>query len=297
MNRWAIKWLGLGLMSAILAANTFFVVDQGEQAIILQFGRFKVAYTEPGLKFKIPFIQQLLYYNKRVLGYDVEPVSLTTADQKRLVVDIYTRYRISDPLLFYKTIAPANEHGASMRLDTIVGSSVRNVLGTVALEKLLSTDRGPIMQKITQEVSKKVKALGLTIVDVRIIRAELPMNNRDVVFSRMNAQLISYAKQNRAVGEQEAQKIRAQAEKQSTILVAQANKKSNMILSKANKEAAKIAMKAFEKDLNFYEIYRYLDLNNDIVGTGVEIVMSTDGILSQSLRKMVDFKEKTKNKE
>jgi membrane protease subunit HflC len=296
MNQKNKKWLIFSVVFVLLSFNSFFIVHQQEQAVILQFGKFQKKHNEPGIKFKLPFIQEVLYYDNRVLGYDVAPVSLTTADQKRLMVDVYARYRISDPLLFYKTIVPANEQGANVRLDTIVGSAVRNVLGTVALEKLLSTERSVIMKKITKEVEKKIKPLGLTIIDVRIIRTELPTNNRSAVFSRMNAQLISYAKENRAIGEQEAQTIRAEAEKKVTILLAKANKDSAVLLAQSQKKAATIATKAFERDPEFYEVYRYFGVSDVLQGKNSELMITTNGIFGKTIEKMIDYEEHKKEK-
>ena len=199
--------LGLLVFLMVMISTSVFTVDQTSQAIVLQFGEWRKVHTTPGLKFKIPFIQEVTFYDKRVLDYDLPPIQITTGDQKRLVVDTYTRYRISDPLLFFRTIKPASEMGAQMRLEALISSSVRNVLGKIPLRTMLSAERSGIMHQIEQEVRSMATPLGLEIIDVRIIRTELPIENRNAVFARMNAELGRFAMENRAKGAEAAQGI------------------------------------------------------------------------------------------
>jgi len=252
------------LTIGILVANgLIFTVDQTKQALVLQFGELRKAHTTPGLKFKIPFIQEVVFYEKRVLDYDLPPIRLTTGDQKRLEVSTYTRYRIKDPLLFFKSIKPANEIGARMRLDAFVSSALRNVLGRVPLRNLLSEERSKIMKQIESDVQKQVNPLGIEIIDVRIIRTELPNENREAVFKRMNSELIRIATENRAKGAEGAQEIRAHAEKDRTILLAESQKKAQTLRGIGEAEAIKIAGAAFGKDPDFYAFYRSMEAYKD----------------------------------
>ena len=205
--------------------SSFFTVDQTQQALVLQFGEPKRLVNKPGLNFKIPFIQEVTYFEKRVLSLvsqDSEEVIL--ADQKRLEVDTYSRFRITDPLLFYQTVR--NEFGARQRLESIIDSSVRRVFGKFELTAILSDARTKIVEDIGDEVNSTIKKLGMEIVDVRIRRADYPEATSQNIFNRMKTEREQEAKEFRAEGAEEAQKIRADAEKQKVVLVAESKKKS-----------------------------------------------------------------------
>lgn len=274
-----------GLVAAgLLAATTaLFTVDQMQQAIVLQFGEARRVHTQPGLKFKIPFIQDVIMLEKRVLDFDLPPVYITTGDQKRLVVNVYARYRIDDPLQFYRTIKPAHEVGAKTRLETLISSSVRNVLGKVPLRSMLSVERSQIMSQIERDVKNMAKPLGIDMVDVRIIRTELPAENRDAVFARMNAELDRFAMENRAKGSEMAQTIRAQADKECTIILAQAQKKANEDRGQGESEAIRITTEAFGRDVEFYNYYRALENYKEAFGNDATFVISNDNQFMQSL--------------
>ena len=235
--------------------SSFFTVDQTKQAIVLQFGEPKRVVSKPGLNFKIPFIQDVTYFEKRVLSLvssDSEEVILS--DQKRLEVDTYSRFKIIDPLLFYQTVR--NETGARQRLESIIDSSVRRVLGKLELVSILSDARQNIVDDIGTEVNQIVKRLGMQIIDVRIRRADYPEATSQNIFNRMRSEREQEAKEFRAQGAEEAQKIRSDAEKQKTILIAEAKRKAESIRGTGDGQAIKIYADAFGKDTKFFKFYR-----------------------------------------
>ena len=244
---------GAGLLFAFY--SSFFTVDQTKQAIVLQFGEPKRVVTEPGLNFKIPFIQETAFFEKRVLSLvssDSEEVILS--DQKRLEVDTYSRFKIIDPLLFYQTVR--NELGARQRLESIIDSSVRRVFGKLELISILSDARQNIVDDIGSEVNEIVKRLGMEIIDVRIRRADYPEATSQNIFNRMRSEREQEAKEFRAQGAEEAQKIRANAEKQKTVLLAEAQRKAEAIRGDGDALAIKIYADAFGRDPKFFKFYR-----------------------------------------
>ena len=244
-----------GLVILFFIYSSFFTVDQTKQAIVLQFGEPKRVVNKPGLNFKFPFIQDVTYFEKRVLSLvssDSEEVILS--DQKRLEVDTYSRFKIIDPLLFYQTVR--NETGARQRLESIIDSSVRRVLGKLELVSILSDARRNIVDDIGTEVNQIVKRLGMQIIDVRIRRADYPEATSQNIFNRMRSEREQEAKEFRAQGAEEAQKIRSDAEKQKTILIAEAKRKAEAIRGNGDGEAIKIYADAFGKDAKFFKFYR-----------------------------------------
>lgn len=256
--------------------SSIFVVDQVNQAVVLQFGEAKAFHNEPGLKFKLPFIQEVMFYEKRIIDYDSDPIYVMTVDQKRLNVDAYVRYRIIDALSFFRSVSPANEIGARMRLDAVVSSSIKNVLGKVELLKLLSAERVSIMKQIRDDVTVLSKSLGLEIIDVRIIRTELPTENRRAVFDRMNSILIRTAKQNRAEGDEKARGIRANAERERAVLLAEAQQKAQGVRGKGDATAIEITNKSFGVDIEFYNFYRSLESYRQTMQSETSMVLSAD---------------------
>ena len=244
-----------GISLIFILYSSFFTVDQTKQAIVLQFGEPKRVVNKPGLNFKIPFIQEVAFFEKRVLSLvssDSEEVILS--DQKRLEVDTYSRFKILDPLLFYQTVR--NELGARQRLESIIDSSVRRVLGKLELISILSDARKKIVEDIGVEVNEIVKRLGMEIIDVRIRRADYPEATSQNIFNRMRSEREQEAKEFRAQGAEEAQKIRANAEKQKTVLLAEAERKAEAIRGNGDGLAIKIYSDAFGRDTKFYKFYR-----------------------------------------
>ena len=252
--------LSLVVVALILAAasGSLFTVNQTQQALVLQFGEPKLTIQEPGLAFKLPFIQDVTYYEKRVLSLipqDAEEVIL--ADQKRLQVDAYARYRIEDPLLFYQTVR--NERGARGRLEAIIDSSVRRALGRETLASILTGQRNDITRSIGEEVNASVSSLGIKIIDVRLRRADYPTATSQNIFNRMKSEREREAKEFRATGEEEAQKIRADAEKTRTVILSEAQRESQEVRGAGDSKAIQIYADSFGQDADFFAFYRSME--------------------------------------
>ena len=217
----AIVVIGVFLFQSII------IVQEINQAIVLQFGDPKKIISKAGLNFKLPFIQNVVYLDKRILNLDNAPQEVIASDQKRLIIDAITRFQITDPLKFY--ISVGNERVARSRLSTIINSRIRGVLGTQELATLLSTDRTKQMAIIQSDVNEEAKSFGIKIIDVRIKRADLPPANSDAIYKRMQTEREREAKEFRAEGAEIAQKIRSTADKDVTVLLANANKKSEIM--------------------------------------------------------------------
>lgn len=264
----------------VLGWEAIFTVEQTQQAIVLQFGELQRVHNTPGLKIKIPFVQEVIFYDRRVLDLDsTTPVRITTSDQKRLLVDSYTRYRIEDPIVFYRSVKPADEIGARSRLEVLVSSAIRNVLGRGPLRDLLSEERSRIMHQIQEEVKTLAKSLGIDVIDVRIIRAELPSENRKGVFARMNSELYRIAKANRADGAKVSQTIKAEADLQCSIIQANAQKTAEITRGEGDKKAAAISAEALGKDPEFYAFYRTMQIYRDVFQGNTTFVLTTDSDL------------------
>jgi membrane protease subunit HflC len=247
------------LVAGIFAAyNSAFTVNQTQQALVLQLGEPKRTIQEPGLSFKMPFIQDVTYYEKRVLSLipqDAQEVILS--DQKRLMVDAYARYQISDPLLFYQTVR--NEVGARGRLEAIIDSSVRRALGNETLASILTGQRNDITRSIGDEVNESVSSLGIQIIDVRLRRADYPEATSQNIFNRMKSERTREAKEFRATGEEEAQKIRSAAEKIRTVIISEAQRTAQETRGSGDSEAIRIYAKSFGQDAEFFAFYRSME--------------------------------------
>lgn len=253
--RGSVVFLAFIGVCLLVAVNVFFIVDQTQQGIVLQFGEPKRTIQQPGLNWKYPFIQNVIFYEKRVLSM-VSPDSeeIILADQKRLEVDTYARFSIRDPLKFYQTVRTVR--GAEQRLDAMIDSSVRRELGNRTLVDILSERRTGIIASIRDEVNQAAATLGLDIVDVRIRRADYPDATSQNIFNRMKSEREREAREFRATGEEEAQKIRAEADKQRTVIIAEAVREAEIIRGKGDGQSIKIYADAFGVDESFYAFYR-----------------------------------------
>ena len=273
-----IRNFSIGIVALLLFTilSALFTVDQTKQALVLQFGEPKRIIQQPGLAIKLPFIQDVEYYEKRVLSLipqDAEEVIL--ADQKRILVDAYARYRISNPLLFYQTVR--NEFGARSRLESIIDSSVRRVLGSETLASILTGMRNNINDNIKDEVEESVTSLGIEIIDVRLRRADYPESTSQNIFNRMKSEREREAKEFRATGEEEAQKIRADAEKTRTVIVAEAARKAQENRGRGDSEAIEIYANSFGKDADFFSFYRSMEAYRAAIGESeTSMVLSPD---------------------
>ncbi len=259
----------------VLASQSLYIVQQPEQAIVLQFGNPVRLIQEPGLKIKMPFIQNVVFYDKRLLNLEPPAQEVVLKDKKRLDVDTFSRYRIVEPLTFYKTVR--NEYQAQNRLQEIVNSSARNVLATFTLKELLSEKRTEIMKQISDAVKADAAQLGVEVADVRIRRADLPVQVSQAINDRMKTERIREAKGYRADGEKTAQEIRATADKQATITVATAEKEAQQIKGEGDKKATEIWNKATGVDPEFYAFYRSLEAYRKSFDEETSLVLAPEG--------------------
>jgi membrane protease subunit HflC len=255
--------------------QSLFIVQEINQAIVLQFGDPKKIISKAGLNFKLPFIQNVVFLDKRILNLDNAPQEVIASDQKRLIIDAITRFQITDPLKFY--ISVGNERVARSRLSTIINSRIRGVLGTQELATLLSTDRTKQMAIIQSDVNKEAKSFGIKIIDVRIKRADLPPANSDAIYKRMQTEREREAKEFRAEGAEIAQKIRSTADKDVTVLLANANKKSEIMKGEGDGLRNNIFANAFGRDPQFFAFYRAMQAyETALIGGETSMVLSPD---------------------
>jgi membrane protease subunit HflC len=255
--------------------QSIIIVQEINHAIVLQFGDPKKIISKAGLNFKLPFIQNVVFLDKRILNLDNAPQEVIASDQKRLIIDAITRFQIIDPLKFY--ISVGNERVARSRLSTIINSRIRGVLGTQELATLLSTDRTKQMAIIQRDVNKEAKSFGIEIIDVRIKRADLPPANSDAIYKRMQTEREREAKEFRAEGAEIAQKIRSTADKDVTVLLANANKKSEIMKGEGDGQRNKIFANAFGRDPQFFAFYRAMQAyETALIGGETSMVLSPD---------------------
>ncbi|OSM04397.1 protease modulator HflC [Magnetofaba australis] len=267
----------VGVIAAlVLLSQSLFTLHQVEQALIIQLGKPVRAITEPGLHFKLPFIQTVHTFDKRLLVVDDDAQEVLSSDKKNLKVDNYTRWRINNPLEFFKTVR--NEFGAESRLRDIVFSNLREVLGQYTMHEIVAGERANLMQQIRESANKQAKNYGIEIVDVRIKRADLPEENKKAVFRRMQTERQRQAKQYRAEGEEEAVKIRSDADRQKEILLAEAYREAESLRGEGDGEAARIYAETYGKDSSFYEFYRSLEAyRNAMRENNTTVVLQPDG--------------------
>ncbi len=263
---------------AVIAATAFFsifIVKEVNQAIVLQFGDPKKIITKPGLNFKLPFIQNVVFLDKRILNLDAPPEEVIASDQKRLIVDAFARFQIIDPLKFY--ISVGNERVARSRLSTIINSRIRSVLGTQRLQTLLSEDRTKQMALIQEGVNNEAEKFGIKIIDVRIKRADLPQANSDAIFARMQTERNREAKEFRAKGAEMAVTITSTADKEVTVILADAQKKSEIMKGEGDGQRNKIFADAFGQDPEFFAFYRAMQAyEKALIGGETSLVLSPD---------------------
>jgi modulator of FtsH protease HflC len=239
---------------ATVVALSFFVVHQNQSAIVLQFGDPVKIVDKAGLHWKVPLVQNVEYFDKRILDLDTAPQELTASDQKRLVVDAFTRYRIVDPLKFYQAVR--NEARVRQTLGPIIDSAIRRTLGSVTFQDVVRDKREDLMKRIAKQVNDEGKDFGLEVVDVRIKRADLPPQNSNAVFGRMRAEREREAAEFRATGGAEANRIRATAEREATIIKAEALSKAEQTRGEGDADRNRIFADAYNRDPDFFAFYR-----------------------------------------
>lgn len=262
--------IGVGLSS-------MFIVDEREKALVLQFGQIVRVKEDPGLSFKIPFIQEVVKYDDRILSRDLEPIEVTPADDRRLVVDAFARFRIADVEQFRRAVGAGGLPAAAQRLDSILRAGTREVLGSVSSNDILSTDRAALMLRIRNGAIREAEALGLQVLDVRLKRTDLPEANLNATYERMKAEREREAADEIARGREAAQRITAQADRTVIELVSEAERESQVIQGEADALRNEIFANAFGADPEFFEFYRSMTAyQRSLQGGNTMMVMSPD---------------------
>lgn len=283
MNKTVLIVIAIVLVAlGVAAAGSMFTVYQSQQAIVMQFGNPQKVIQEPGLNFKLPFVQDVVYVEKRVLAVSTVPEGqreqreeVVTRDQKRLIVDSFARFKIANPLQYYQSFGSLDV--AYDRLRTILNSQMRQTLGRQTLTAIVSGERSNLMNTIREQVNTEAKSTGIEVIDVRIVRADLPKENSETVFNRMRTQREQEAKEIRANGAEIAQRIRADADKQRTVIIAEARKDSEILRGEGDGEKNRIFAEAFGKDPDFFSFYRSMQAyRNSISDNDTTMVLSPD---------------------
>jgi len=276
MSRFSIILLIMLVAIAGIISSSLFIVNETQQALVVQFGEPKRTVSEPGLKFKYPFIQDVIFFEKRVLSFiPDEGEEAILKDQKRLKVDTYARFKIVNPLRFYQSVR--NEVEARKQLDTIVDSALREELGLRGLKEILSEQRNLVTKNIRDQVNIKARTLGMEIIDVQIRRADYPEVTSQAIYARMISERERIAREFRATGEEEAQKIRATAEKQRVVTVAEGARKSQEIRGSGDAQAIRIYAEAFGQDVDFFSFYRSMEAYKKSFGQDDTMVINPTG--------------------
>jgi len=269
-------------LSAIILSLVLFSVDQRQFAVVFQFGEAVRVIDRPGLNVKIPFIQNVEFFDKRILHVEAEAKELTASDGKRFIVDAFAKFKITDPVMFYKTVY--NYQGVKIRLNRNLESSMRKVIGRVPLTTLLTEERSNVMLSILNQVNEEAKNFGIDVIDVRILRADLPKENSAAIYRRMQTAREKEAKQIRAEGQEEGARIRAKADKESKILLADAYKDAQIIKGDGDAQAAKMQNQAYSVDQEFYKFYKSLSVyRNSFKKEDTSFVLSQEANFFQYL--------------
>ena len=277
------KFLPLVILLALLIPSFVYTIDEREQAIITEFGEFKRSVTTPGIHFKKPFVEKISRFEKRMLSTDAPPGQYLTLDKKRLVVDFLARWRIEDPLIFYKSVR--NLFSANTRIEDIVYSELREEMATHNINEVIAENRELIMNKVKEGSSEKLKEYGIQLVDVRIKRADLPSEVQQSVFDRMVAERTRISKRYRSEGEEESAKIRAETNKNKEIILAKAYAKSEKIKCEGDKKATEIYSASYNKDPEFYEFMKKLETYETVIDEKTIIFLPMNSSLFDLIQK------------
>jgi membrane protease subunit HflC len=270
------KILIISTITILLFLSTMFTVDQRQQVLVLQFGEPIRTINKPGIKFKIPLIQNAVFFDKRIIDLGISEQEVIASDQKRLIINAFAKYQIIDPLKFYTTVGTTQ--GFANKISGILDSSLRQVIGEVTLSELLTENRSNIMAKIKDVVSSASEIFGVKIVDVRIMRADLPKENSDAIYARMQTEREKEAREIRANGAEEADKIRAAADKERTIILAEAKKNSDITRGNGEAESNKIYANSYGRDPEFADFYRSMSAYKEALNSEkTKMVISPDG--------------------
>ncbi len=272
----------LVLLVSVGVQQSLFVVDQTQQALVIQLGHPLDKVYHPGLHVKIPFIQKVVYFDARILDYDARPAEALTSDLKTIVLDNYARWKIVDPLRFYRTMR--TEHNAQARLDAVIYSQIRAHIGRHTLTQVVADERTSIMDSVTENASRQMKEFGIEIVDVRIKRTDLPAENQRAIFDRMRAERERQATQYRSEGAEESTKIRSEADKERAVIMAEASKQSQVLRGQGDAEAAGIYAEAFSRSPEFFSFQRGLEALRKSLGENTRMVLTPDSPLLQPIK-------------
>lgn len=270
------------LVIMLIASSSLFFVDQRQWAVVFQFGEAIRTIEQPGLNVKLPFVQNVEFFDKRTLHVEAEAKELTASDGKRVIVDAFAKFKIDNPIMFYKTVH--DYQGVKIRLNKILESSMRKVIGRVPLTTLLTGERSTVMLNIRDQVNEEAKNFGINVIDVRILRADLPKENSAAIYRRMQTEREKEAKQIRAEGQEEAARVRSRADKEVKILLAEAYMQAQIIKGNGDAEAAKRYNLAYNTDPEFYKFYRSLSVYRSVLQKeDTSFVLSPDSIFFKFL--------------
>jgi membrane protease subunit HflC len=270
---------------AFLAFNTIFIVDERQKAMVLQFGQVRSVKEDPGLAFKIPFIQNVVFYDARIQGLDTRALEVTPLDDRRLIVDAFARWRISDVEQFRRAVGVGGMAAAEQRLESILTANVREALGAVRSEAVLSADRVGLMNRIRDAAIIEARALGVEVIDVRLKRADLPEQNLTATFERMKAEREREAADERARGNEAAQRLRAQADRTAIELVSEAERDANIIRGEADAERNGVLAEAFSADQEFFAFIRSMEAyRSSLTGENATLMIEPDMVFFDYLR-------------
>ncbi|MEM8950756.1 MAG: protease modulator HflC [Pseudomonadota bacterium] len=276
MSRALMALMIIGALAILAIYGSMFRVNETQQALVLRFGEYIKTAEEPGLHFKLPLLENVVYIDRRVLDFDAPAQEVILGDQKRLVVDAFVRYRITNAQRFYQAVR--DEDGLRRRIDSGLDASLREVLGRTPLFTVLSADRASLMQRIRDDTNSRVESFGVNVVDVRIKRADLPPENSEAIYRRMQTEREREAKELRAQGYELGQRIRASADRERRVIIAEAQKKAQIIRGQGDGEATRIFAESFGQDIDFFSFYRSMQAYRDaLADDNTSFVLSPEG--------------------
>lgn len=276
---------GLAVAAIVLILSSVFIVDERQKAMVLQFGQVKAIKENPGLAFKIPFIQNVVFYDARIQGLDTNPLEVTPLDDRRLIVDAFARWRIADVAQFRRAVGVGGMNAATQRLEAILVSNVREALGSVRSEAVLSADRIGLMTRIRDQSIQEAKDLGVEIIDVRLKRADLPEQNLEATFERMKAEREREAADERARGQEAAQRVRAQADRTAIEIESEAERDAQVVRGEADAQRNSILAAAYSADQEFFSFLRSLEAyRKSMTGNNTTMLIEPDSLFFNYLR-------------
>ncbi|MDQ7830779.1 MAG: protease modulator HflC [Desulfovibrionaceae bacterium] len=282
MGKTSIVLIVAAVIVVVGISQSVFMVDETERAIVLQLGKPVSVTKGPGLHFKLPFVQNVLFFDSRILDYGTKAAEILTKDKKTMVVDNYSRWRITDPLLFYRTLR--TQQRAQARLEDIIYAELRVVLGRFTLHELVSEKRPEIMTLVTAKTNELLSPYGIEVVDVRIKRTDLPPQNEQAIFNRMRSERIREAKLYRSEGQEEMDKIKSAADRERTVILAEAQRKADVLRGEGDAEAAGIFAEALKSAPAFYSFVRSLEAYRAATAENTRMILTPSGEFLKYMR-------------